>query len=188
MGVRQAVTKELIGLSEGDRSAADRLFPLVYDELRAVAGLCFGNEAAGHTLQPTALVHETYIRLVDSSRVNWESRSHFFGIAARAMRRILVDHARGRRAAKRGGAALKLSLSAELVGGDERDEYLVSIDSALDHLSGMDPELARVVELRFFGGLTIEETAEMLHVSPKTVKRQWALARAWLHQNIAREQ
>lgn len=187
MNPRTEVTRELAELAAGDSDAAQRLFPLVYRELREMAGACFRDESEGHTLQPTALVHEAYLRLVDSSRVAWESRAQFFSIAAQAMRRVLIDHARGRRAAKRGGGRKKLDLDEALVEPDQRDAYLIAVDAALGELAEFDAGLARIVELRFFGGLTIEDTAATLKLSPKTVNRHWALARAWLHQAIAQE-
>lgn len=184
---KHEVTRELNELAEGDRAAARRLFPLVYQELRDIAGGCFHRESVDHTLQPTALVHEAYLRLVDDRRIGWESRAEFFGIAAQAMRRVLIDHARGRRAAKRGGSKLKLAFDEALLEPEQRDAYLIALDTALGDLAEIDPDLAKIVELRFFGGLTVDETAKVLKRSPKTIKRHWALARAWLHQSIAKE-
>lgn len=187
MQTRNDVTRAILELTAGDRRAADRLYPLVYDELRQIAHRCFAGEGEGHTLQPTALVHEAYVRLVDQTQIPTENRAQFFAIAARAMRRILVDHARGRRAAKRGGAIVNLTLNDALVTAEEKDVYLIALNGALDELGAFDPQLAKVVELRFFGGLTIEETADALDLSPKTVNRQWALARAWLHHRVVQD-
>ncbi len=161
--------------------AADRLYRLVYDELRAVAVRRLAAERADHTLTPTALVHEAYIRLVDQDRVEWRGRAHFFAIAARMMRRILVDHARRKQAERRGGGAVHVTLGS--AGGsddDERIHDLLALHDALERLAALDDRQASVVELRFFGGLEVEETAHVLDVSPSTVKRDWAFARAWL--------
>lgn len=162
--------------------------PLVYAELRRLAGARLRGERADHTLQATAIVHEAYIRLVDQTRVEWRNRAHFFAIAARLIRRILVDHARRRQADKRGGGNVRVTLDEQLVAPAMRDLDLVALDDAMRELAEMDPELAGLVELRFFGGLTIRETAESLGVSPATVKREWATARAWLHRRIEDDQ
>ena len=177
------VTRLLQALNDGDAEARDRLAPLVYDELRSLAGSYMHREGAGHTLQPTALVSEAWMKLVDQSRVEWTGRAHFFGIAAQAMRRILVDHHRRRTAARRGGDQVPTLLE------DAADTFqdpldLIALDTALDKLAGFDPRAARVVELRFFGGLSVEETAEVLEVSTPTVKRDWRSARAWLYTRI----
>ena len=171
--------------SHGDREALDELIPIVYAELRRQAARQLRRERAGHTLQTTALVHETYLRLVGQREVRWQNRAHFFAIAAEMMRRILVDHARKTSAAKRGGSALKLQLDESLAAPDEQQQPdLVAIDEALVKLAALDPQQGRIVELRFFGGLNVEETAEVLGISPRTVKRDWRVAKAWLHREI----
>jgi RNA polymerase sigma factor (TIGR02999 family) len=166
--------------SEGDQEALDRLMPLVYDELRRLAHVTLRRERDGHTLQTTALIHEAYLRLIDASQVRLESRTHFFGVASRLMRQILVDFARSRGYKKRGGGAQQVALDEALLIGQQRDEDLVALDEALDALAEIDERKARVVELRFFGGLTEAEMAETLKVSPETVRRDWRLARSWL--------
>jgi RNA polymerase sigma factor (TIGR02999 family) len=175
----------LADLSNGDQSALDQLMPLVYDELRHLADSYLRRERADHTLQPTALVHEAYLRLVDQS-LHLQNRAHFFGVAAQIMRCILVDHARAHRSAKRGGAAQKLSLDAVAGLTEEREVDLIALDDALRSLAAFDPQQSRIVELRYFGGLTIEEVAQVLGISPATVKREWHLARAWLHREISK--
>jgi RNA polymerase sigma factor (TIGR02999 family) len=186
MSEEQDVTKVLRELSEGDCDAPARLMPLVYNELRKLSQGYLLAERPDHTLQATALVHEAYIRLVDWENVTWQNRAHFFAVAAQVMRRILVDHARERNALKRGGGATKLSLDQAISFAQEREVDLVALDDALHSLALLDDEQSRIVELRFFGGLTIEETAEALHISPATVKREWTLAKAWLHKTIVR--
>jgi RNA polymerase sigma-70 factor (ECF subfamily) len=188
------VTSLLRDAGQGDQQAARRLFPLVYDELRQIAGRYMSSEQPGHTLQPTAIVHEAYLRLVGREETYWQCRSQFFAVAARAMRCILIDHLRRKRAARRGGDRRREPLSESLVvpgargyGSlrvDDRDEYMLALDGALDKLAQIDPQACRVVELRFFGGLTVEETADLLRISPRTVKREWQYARAWLHHQI----
>jgi RNA polymerase sigma-70 factor (ECF subfamily) len=174
------VTRLLQAWSEGDRGALDRLLPLVQSELRRLAGAYLRRERAGHTLQPTALVNEAYLRLVDQ-RVHWQSRSHFFGIAARLMRRVLVDHARERLAQKRGSGERAEPIEvAEAEGSGGRPLDVVALDDALEDLAKVGPRQCQVVELRFFGGLSIEEAADVLGVSPRTVKSDWTMARAWL--------
>jgi RNA polymerase sigma factor (TIGR02999 family) len=180
----QTVTELLHIWGAGDAGALDRLLPVVYDELRHQARRYLRREAVGHTLQTTALVHEAYLRLVDQRRARWETRSQFFGVAAQLMRRILVDHARGHYAAKRGGNAFQVPLEEGLAAQDS-DVDLLALDEALTRLAALDPQQARVVELRYFTGLGIEETAETLGVSPATVKRDWAMARAWLRRQLA---
>jgi RNA polymerase sigma factor (TIGR02999 family) len=175
------VTALLRDWSGGDRAALERLMPLVYAELRRLAASYLRVEREDHTLQPTALVHEAYLRLIDQRGVNWQNRAHFFGIAAQMMRRILVDHARRRHAAKRDASALLLQVSDE---DGSRDPELLALDAALSGLESLDARQARIVELRFFGGLTVEETAEVAGVSPATVKREWRTARAWLAREI----
>lgn len=167
--------------------AANRLYRLVYDELRGVAARRLAVERPDHTLTPTALVHEAYVRLVDQDRVEWQGRAHFFAIAARTMRRILVDHARRRQAARRGGKSIHVTLGEESGSADERIHDLLALDAALERLADLDERQASVVELRFFGGLDVEETAATLDVSPSTVKRDWAFAQAWLQAELADE-
>jgi RNA polymerase sigma factor (TIGR02999 family) len=179
------VTRILQAASLGDKVAADRLLPLVYDELRALAAGVLRGQRKGHTLEPTALVHEAYLKLVDQT-APWEGRSHFFGVAAKAMRSILVDHARARKAEKRGGARERVPLDAAVVWFEERSLDLLALDEALERLAALDPAAARLVELRFFAGLTIEETARTLGVSTATVERDWALTRAWLHRELTK--
>jgi RNA polymerase sigma factor (TIGR02999 family) len=180
------VTRLLVASSAGDRNAMDQLMPLVYDELRRLAQSYLNSERAGHTLQGTALVHEAYLRLIDQKQVQWQNRAHFFGLASQMIRRILVDYARGRKAEKRGSGAPKLSLEEALgvPGGTELD--LVGLDDALKGLAKIDPDQCRIVELRFFGGLSIDETAAVVGVSPATVNREWASARAWLFREMSR--
>jgi RNA polymerase sigma factor (TIGR02999 family) len=182
------ITHILKEWNAGDAQALDRLTPLVYEELRRQATRYVRQERPGHTLQATALIHEAYLRLVDAKDVNWQSRAHFFAIAANLMRRILVDHARRRDAEKRGGSAIRLTLDDAVAAAGENEVDLLAIDEALDRLAAIDTQQARVVELRFFSGLSVEETAAALGVSPKTVKRDWSVARAWLRREIGGEQ
>lgn len=181
-----AVTALLRAWTAGDDAALDALVPVVYTELRRQAARAMRRESTGHTLSPTALVHEAYVRLVQAERVPWQNRAQFFGVAARLMRRVLVDHARARHAAKRGGHDRQISLAdvgqAEEDGTDAAD--VLAVHDALQRLAALDPEQARLVELRYFGGLTIEETATVLSVSPATVKREWVIARAWLRREL----
>ncbi len=179
------ITALLKDWSGGDREALERLIPAVYGELKRLAASYLRSERPDHTLQPTALVHEAFLKLQGQRSVIWSNRGHFFGIAARIMRRILVDHARRRGAAKRDGAVLRLTLVD--AGSDDRAPELISLDSALTRLEQLDPQQARVVELRFFGGLTVEETAEASGISTATVKREWRTARAWLRREIGLE-
>ncbi len=180
-----AVTELLVRWSGGDRGALDELIPLVYEECRRLAARQLARERPGHTLDATGLVHELYLRLVDQRRASWANRAQFFAIAARLMRRILVDQARARGARKRGGSAVLISLdaAAAAAGPDEAADVL-AIDSALERLAHFDPEQVKIVELRFFAGLTVEETAQALGRSPRTIKREWRVARAWLHQEL----
>jgi RNA polymerase sigma-70 factor, ECF subfamily len=180
----ESVTRLLVALTDGDGSAVDALLPLVYEELRGLAAGYLRRERAGHTLQPTALVHEAYLRLVDQTRVSWQNRAHFFGVAAQMMRRILVDHARAHNAGKRGREFQKLSIDENVDKALERGAELIALDDALGELAAVDPLKARLVELRYFGGLTVEETAEVLGVTPITVKRHWRAAKAWLYGRI----
>lgn len=175
------VTLLLSELARGDRGAADKLMPLVYEELKRLARSYMRRERPDHTLQATALVHEAYLKLVRQQAVDWQNRSHFFGIAAQLMRRILIDHARGHGREKRGGDKVVLPLNEALVFSPEYSEELVKLDEALERLTGIDPRQGKIVELRYFGGLSVEETAEFLGISAKTVKRDWAVAKAWLH-------
>ena len=178
------ITGALAELGRGSPDAAERLLPIVYEELRRLADRYLRDEPPGQTLQPTALVHEAFLRLVGAEAAAWKGRAQFFAVAARAMRRLLIDHARRRRATKRGGERQKLSLDDVPEPAADRDGYLVALDDALVELASVDPELSHVVELRFFGGLSIEETARVLGVSSMTVKRRWTLARGWLHREI----
>jgi RNA polymerase sigma-70 factor (ECF subfamily) len=181
----EAVTALLVEWQNGNQSALDRLMPLVYAELRLIAGRYLSRESQSHTLQSTALVHEAYLRLIDQNRVQWQNRAHFYGIAAQMMRRILVDHARQQHRLKRGGAAAMLSLDEAVAASEPAaDVDLIALDEALTSLTTLDPRGARIVELRFFSGLTIEETAEVLGVSTGTVKREWSTARAWLYREL----
>ncbi|MEJ2481999.1 MAG: sigma-70 family RNA polymerase sigma factor [Gemmatimonadota bacterium] len=183
-GIRDRTTTLLEPGAEGDPARLDALLPLVYEELRGLAHRQLAGERAGHTLQTTALVHEAYVRLVDDTRVTRKGRAYFFGAAARAMRQVLVDHARRHAAKKRGGGARPVSLDAATLAVDEIANELLDLDRALDELARRNPRHARVVECRFFGGLSVEETADALDVSPRTVKYDWALARAWLHDSL----
>ena len=179
------ITQMLIDWSNGDRAALDRLIPVVYAELRRQAARHLRRERAGHSLQTTSLIHEAYLRLVDQREVRWQNRAHFFAVAARLMRRILVDHARRRRRAKRGGSAARLPLEEALViAAEKSDVDLLALDEALERLAAIDPRQSRIVELRFFSGLSIEETAEVLGVSPATVKNDWNVAKAWLRREM----
>ncbi len=184
---QQQITERLIAWNSGDPEALDDVIRAVYQELRRMADRYLRLESPGHTLQPTALVHEAYLRLIDQTQVTWQNRAHFFGVAAQMMRRILVDHARTKKREKRGGPARKLSLDEVMNLSKERAADLVLLDDALEALNTIDPRKSRVVELRFFGGLSVEEAAEALDVSPQTVMRDWKLAKAWLYQEIKRE-
>jgi RNA polymerase sigma-70 factor (ECF subfamily) len=178
------VNKLLRAWSDGDQSALEKLAPIVYDELRRLARHYMRQERPGHSLQTTALVNEAYLRLVDYKRMRWENRAHFFAVSAQLMRRILVDHAR-RHNLKRGGGVQHLSLEDTAVVGAGRGEDLVALDDAMHALAHVDPRKAQVIELRFFGGLSVEETAEVLKVSPVTVMRDWSTARAWLYREMS---
>ena len=184
---QQEVTQLLHKWSQGDAAALDKLIPIVYDELRRQAANYMRRERAGRSLQTTALVHEAYLRLVDQKAVEWQNRNHFFAIAAHLMRRVLVDHARQHQAVKRGGAELKLQpLDDAETAVDGEDIDLVALDEALERLALLDKQQSRVVELRFFSGMSVEETAEVLNVSPRTVKREWRSAKAWLRGELTR--
>ena len=181
------VTRLLIAWNAGDRDAVEKLMPLVYAELRHIAERQFRRERAGHTLQPTAVVHEAYFRLIDQTRVTWKNRGHFFAIAAQAMRRILIDHARAREADKRGGREERVTLDLGIASPEPADDVdLLALDEALVRLKALDEPQARIVELRFFGGLSIEETAEAMESSPSSVKREFRSARAWLFRELGR--
>ena len=181
------VTQLLIDWSNGDRAALDKLVPVVEQELRRLAHHYMSRERAGHTLQTTALVNEAFVRLVHRKGIQWQNRAHFFGIAAQLMRTILVDHARSHACAKRGGGAGKLELNEALVMSQHKASEVIALDEALKELELIDPQQSRIVELRFFGGLTIEEAAEVLHVSPATIKREWSTAKAWLYRELAKQ-
>jgi len=178
------VTELLAAWGKGDEVARDQLMSLVYDELHRLAHRYMKRESPGHTLQTSALVNEAFVRLVDQKNVQWQSRAHFFGIAAQMMRRILVDYARSRNFAKRGGGAHKVSLDEGLIVSDERTAEVVNVHEALARLAAFDARKGQIVELRFFGGLSIEATAEVLEVSPGTVMRDWTLAKAWLRREM----
>jgi RNA polymerase sigma factor (TIGR02999 family) len=180
----ESVTRLLQDWGKGDQQALEELLPLIYSELRRLAHNFLYRERPGHTLQTTALVHEAYLRLIDQRDARWQNRAHFFALAAQAMRRILIDSARRHAALKRGGPAENLSLDEAASISVEPDASLLALDEALDALAELDPRQSRIVELRYFGGMTIEETAEVLETSPATIKREWAMARAWLHQSL----
>jgi RNA polymerase sigma-70 factor, ECF subfamily len=168
-----------------EKEELDKLMPAVYDELRRQAARYLRREHAGHTLQTTALIHEAYMRLVDQRHVQWQNRAQFFGMAAQMMRRILVDHARTKKRVKRGGSDVKVSLADATIPVEERDLDVIALDEALTRLAEIDEQQSRVVELRFFSGLTVEETAEVMGISPATVKRDWSMAKAWLHRELS---
>ncbi|HEV2834842.1 MAG TPA: sigma-70 family RNA polymerase sigma factor [Pyrinomonadaceae bacterium] len=181
------VTQLLIDWSMGDQEALEKLVPVVEHELRRLAHHYMARERAGHTLQTTALVNEAFVRLVHRKSVHWQNRAHFFGIAAQLMRTILVDHARSHACAKRGGGAGKIELNEALVVSQHKASEVIALDEALKDLELLDPQQSRIVELRFFGGLTVEEAAEVLHVSPATIKREWSTAKAWLYRELAKQ-
>jgi len=179
------VTQLLVAWSNGDQAARDQLMPVVYQELHRLAHHYMKRESPGHTLQTSALVNEAFVRLVDQRNVQWQNRAHFFGIASQMMRRVLVDYARNRKYTKRGGGARPISLDERFIVSDERSAEVIDLHEALERLAEFDPRQSQMVELRFFGGLSIEETAEVLAVSPGTVMRDWTLAKAWLRREIA---
>src|SRR5437667_12270369 len=181
---RTDVTLLLNEISGGNQNAAAELVVLLYDELHAMAARYLQHERRNHTLQATALVHEAYLRLVDQKNVEWKNRSHFFGVAAQLMRRILVDYARSHQAIKRGGSVPKISLDDAIVFSKEQPENLVALDQLLTRLSAVDSQQGQIVELRFFAGLSVEETAEIMDISPATVKRDWAMAKVWLAREL----
>lgn len=180
----ERVSKLLLNWGQGDQGAREALIPLVYDELRRLARRYLRRERPDHTLQSAALVNEAYLRLIRQEHPQWQNRAHFFGVAAQLMRHILVDHARNRAAAKRGAGAPRLTLDPDIALPQERDVDLMALDDALNQLAALDPQQSRLVELRFFGGLSIEETSVVLGISPATVKREWATARAWLQREM----
>jgi RNA polymerase sigma factor (TIGR02999 family) len=184
----QEITQLLVDWSNGNQAALDQLMPLVYTELRQLAHRYMRRERLGHTMQTTALIHEAYLRLVDQTQVPWENQAHFFGIAARLMRQILIEHARSHTRAKCGGGADTLSLDEAALVSQARAAELLVLNDALERLAAVDPRKSRVVELRFFGGLSVEETARVLNIAPNTVLRDWRLAKAWLHREISHEQ
>ncbi len=185
MNTARDVTQLLCLWSGGDGAALESLMEAVYGELRRLAHSYLRRERPGNTLQSTALVHEAYLRLIDQKNVTWQNRAHFFGIAASMMRRILVDHARSRKASKRGAGISILTLDDAVAGSGPRDLDLVVLDQALESLAQLDPQQSKIVELRFFAGLSIEETAEVMKISPATVKRDWAMAKAWLYREMS---
>lgn len=184
---KEQVATLVAGAQSGRRENVNELMELLYGELRRLAASYLRHERAGHTLQPTALVNEAYLRLLDQDETDWKNRSHFMAIAAQAMRRVLVDHARRGHAAKRGGPLPRLSLEEVIIYSEERAGDLIALDELMEHLSRIDAQQGRVVELRVFGGLTVEETAEALGISPATVKRDWSMAKAWLAREMDRE-
>ena len=179
------ITQLLEAWSQGRRDALDRLVPLLYEDLRRLAAGYMRHESPGHSLQPTALVHEAYVRLIDQRQVHWRNRAHFFGVAAGMMRRILVDHARSRRADKRGGAWDRVTLVEDQVAGGGQEIDLLALHESLERLAAFDPRQERIVELRYFGGLTIEEAAEVVGISEATVVRDWTIAKAWLRADLS---
>ena len=184
MPSQTGITQLLADASSGDQAALDALLPLVYNELRRLADHYLRHERPDHTLQATALVHEAYLRLVDQTNISWQNRAHFFSVAAQVMRHILVDHARKVHAEKRGGGEHKLSLDEAVSFFEERDVNLVALDEALTELAQLDAQQSRIVELRFFGGLKIEEIAEVLKITPGAVRYDWRMAKAWLHRAL----
>lgn len=181
---QSTVSRLIESLKNGDADAAAALMPLLYDELHRLAVYYMRSERAGHTLQPTALVNEAYLRLVDQRESNWQNRAHFIAAAAQAMRRVLIDHARSKQRVKRGGMQVKVPLEDIALAAEEQPQDLIALDAALDRLAQLDARQSKIVELRYFGGLTVEQTAEVLGVSAPTVKRDWAVARAWLHREL----
>ena len=179
------VTRLLRQFGAGNRSGVDKLFATVYQELRNLAAQFFQREPQGNTLQPTALVHEAYVKLVDQKNVDWQGQTHFFAVAAQAMRRILVDHARQRRAAKRGGRKKRVLLVEDLVAGFQPNDDLLAVDEVLSKLTLLDPRQAQMVELRFFGGLSVTEAAEVLGMSKRSAEREWTMVRAWLRRELS---
>ncbi|MEP7038682.1 MAG: sigma-70 family RNA polymerase sigma factor [Acidobacteriota bacterium] len=181
----QQITQLLLDWSDGDKAALDELMPIVFDELRRLASHYMRGQRAGHTLQTTALVNEAYLRLIDSSRVNWQNRAHFFAISAQLMRRVLVDFARARNSRKRGGDQIKVTLDDKIEATFEKETNLVELNEALENLAKFSERQSQIVELRYFGGLTEEEIAETLNISTRTVRRDWSAARAWLYRQLS---
>ena len=181
------VTQLLKAWTEGDQEALDKLVPQVHAELHRLAKRYMGQERPGHILQTTALVNEAYMRLIDWENVSWQNRAHFFGVSAQLMRRILVDFARSRDYVKRGGEAQHVSLEEAAVVTHQKDADFIALDDALNSLAAIDPRKSQIVELRFFGGLSVEETAEVVGTSPRTVKREWSMAQAWLHRELSKK-
>lgn len=182
--IQQEITQLLLKWGKGDSAALDELVPIVYPELRRIARRYMGRENSQHTLQTSALINEAYLRLVDSTAVEWQDRAHFFAVAAQVMRHILIDHARRYRSGKRGGGATRITLDDAVISIEERADEFVALDAALEGLAKVDPRKSKIVELRFFGGLTVEETAEVMKLSAITVKREWRSAKAWLRREI----
>jgi RNA polymerase sigma factor (TIGR02999 family) len=180
----QTITQLLVEWGNGDKEALDKLLPIVYEELRRQAERFLRRERPNHTLQPTALIHEAYLKLIDQEHMRWQNRAQFFGIAAQLMRRILVDHARGKHAAKRGGEDVRLQLDEAMIGAQKKDVNMVTLDEALTRLCQLDEQQGKIVELRYFCGLSIDETSAALSISPATVKRDWTIAKAWLRREI----
>ncbi len=178
-------TQTLAEITAGSANAADRLMPEVYDRMRGLARSMLDRESPNHTLQPTALVNEVYMKMVDQKRVDWRGKSHFFAIGAKVMRRILVDHARTKKRHKRGGQWQRIPLADEMRVSNRNDEDVLAIEEALEKLSQVDPRQAEIVELRFFGGLTVQEVAEVLSVSKRTIEAEWTMARAWLRRELS---
>ncbi|HET6973863.1 MAG TPA: sigma-70 family RNA polymerase sigma factor [Pyrinomonadaceae bacterium] len=181
----QEVTQLLADWGKGDRSALDRLFPLVHSELRRIAQRQMNQERAGHTLQATALVNEAYLKLVGQQASPWQNRAHFFAVCAQVMRHILIDHARAHRRDKRGGGAIQVSLNDVAILAEDQSSTVLALDEALRQLETLDPQKGKIVELRYFGGLSIEETAEVLNISPRTVRREWQRSKVWLYRMIS---
>ncbi len=184
MMTETAVTQLLKEIQSGDKTALDQMLPLVYGELKKLASYQLRRERSNHTLQPTALVHEAYLRLINQREVDWRDRAHFFGLASQMMRRILVNHALANKAEKRGGSEVKLSLDEVINFSSQPGVELAHLDDALNRLEKLDPQQSRIVEMRFFGGLTVEEVAEVMSISSTTVKREWRVAKAWLYEQI----
>lgn len=182
----QDITQLLLAWGNGNKEALDHLMPLVYEELRRLARNYMRRQRAGHTLQTTALVNEAYLRLIDSSRVNWQNRTHFFAISAQMMRRILVDFARAKNSLKRGGEQIQVTLDDNIPALSEKETDLIALDEALETLTKLNSRQSRIVELRYFGGMTEEEIAESLQVSVRTVRRDWSVARAWLYREMSK--
>lgn len=185
--IQQEITGLLLKWSKGDSGALDQLIPMVYPELRQMARRYMGKENSQHTLQTSALINEAYLRLIDQQAVEWQDRAHFFAVSAQVMRHILIDHARRYNTGKRGGGATHVALDDQTIILQQRAAEFVALDAALNGLAEVDPRKSRIVELRFFGGLTVEETAEVMKLSPITIKREWRAARAWLLREIAGE-